>query len=57
MKASITTPRYKWGSVNHNSTGVVTNISPNGTDVTVDFPMQGKTDFFGFKKQILTILN
>lgn len=41
VKGTITTPQYKWGSVNHNSIGVVTSISPNGRDVTVDFPMQG----------------
>jgi E3 ubiquitin-protein ligase HERC2 len=41
VKSSVTTPKYKWGSVNHNSIGVVTSISANGRDVTVDFPMQG----------------
>ena len=39
----MTTPKYKWGSVNHNSIGVVTSISANGRDVTVDFPMQGES--------------
>ena len=41
VKPSVQTPQYKWGSVNHTSVGVVTSISPNGRDVTVDFPMQG----------------
>jgi len=40
VKACITTPKYKWGSVNHRSVGIVSGISPNGRDVTVDFPMQ-----------------
>ncbi len=44
VKGSVTTPKYKWGSVNHNSIGVVTSISANGRDVTVDFPMQGNVD-------------
>ena len=41
VKSSVVTPKYKWGSVNHNSIGVVTGVSPNGRDVSVDFPMQG----------------
>ena len=41
VKSSVTTPQYKWGSVNHNAIGVVSSISPNGKDVTVDFPQQG----------------
>ena len=41
VKASVTTPKYKWGSVNHNSIGVITSICPNGKDMTIDFPMQG----------------
>ena len=41
VKSTVTTPKYKWGSVNHNSIGVVTSISANSRDVTVDFPMQG----------------
>ncbi|XP_022244118.1 E3 ubiquitin-protein ligase HERC2-like isoform X2 [Limulus polyphemus] len=40
VKSSVSTPQYKWGSVNHNSIGVVTSISPSGRDVTVDFPQQ-----------------
>ena len=40
VKACVTTPKYKWGSVNHRSVGIVSAISPNGRDVTVDFPMQ-----------------
>ncbi|KAL3277032.1 hypothetical protein HHI36_012394 [Cryptolaemus montrouzieri] len=40
VKPTITTPRYKWGCVTHDSIGVVTAISPNGHDLTVDFPKQ-----------------
>lgn len=40
VKASISTPRYKWGYVTHESIGIVTGISPNGHDLTVDFPKQ-----------------
>ncbi len=40
VRASVTTPKYKWGSVNHRSVGLVSAISPNGRDLTVDFPMQ-----------------
>ncbi|CAH1268469.1 HERC2 [Branchiostoma lanceolatum] len=40
VKRSVTTPKYKWGSVTHNSIGVVTAFSSNGKDVTVDFPEQ-----------------
>ncbi len=32
--------RYKWGSVTHQSVGMVRNINRNGTDVCVDFPEQ-----------------
>lgn len=32
--------RYKWGSVTHQSVGVVRSINRNGTDVCVDFPEQ-----------------
>ena len=39
VKPTITTPQYKWGSVTHTSVGLVTSISPNGRDLTVDFPM------------------
>ena len=41
VRPSVNTPQYKWGSVNHTSIGIITSISPNGRDVTVDFPMQG----------------
>ena len=41
VRGSVSTPKYKWGSVNHNSVGVVTSLCPNGRDITVDFPMQG----------------
>lgn len=40
VKSSIATPRYKWGFVNHDSVGVVTGISTNGLNVTVNFPKQ-----------------
>ena len=41
VRGSVSTPKYKWGSVSHNSVGVVTSLCPNGRDITVDFPMQG----------------
>ncbi|KAK2509156.1 hypothetical protein MC885_004362 [Smutsia gigantea] len=34
VKASVTTPKYKWGSVTHQT------FSANGKDVIVDFPQQ-----------------
>ena len=37
VKSSVVTPKYKWGSVNHNSIGVVTSVSPNGRDVSVSY--------------------
>uniref|UniRef100_A0A6P7FTJ3 HECT-type E3 ubiquitin transferase n=1 Tax=Diabrotica virgifera virgifera TaxID=50390 RepID=A0A6P7FTJ3_DIAVI len=40
VKPNVTTPRYKWGYVTHDSVGIVTAISPNGHDLTVDFPKQ-----------------
>ncbi|XP_050303138.1 E3 ubiquitin-protein ligase HERC2 [Anthonomus grandis grandis] len=40
VKPTVNTPRYKWGYVTHDSVGVVAAISPNGHDVTVDFPKQ-----------------
>uniref|UniRef100_A0A2C9K806 HECT-type E3 ubiquitin transferase n=1 Tax=Biomphalaria glabrata TaxID=6526 RepID=A0A2C9K806_BIOGL len=40
VKASVTKPTYKWGSVTHSSVGTVTAIIPNGRDITVDFPQQ-----------------
>ncbi|KAG9492304.1 hypothetical protein GDO78_000687 [Eleutherodactylus coqui] len=40
VKASVTTPKYKWGSVTHRSVGVVKAFSANGKDVIVDFPQQ-----------------
>ncbi|XP_030881180.1 E3 ubiquitin-protein ligase HERC2 [Leptonychotes weddellii] len=40
VKASVTTPKYKWGSVTHQSVGVVKAFSANGKDVIVDFPQQ-----------------
>uniref|UniRef100_A0A3Q2Y7Y6 E3 ubiquitin-protein ligase HERC2 n=1 Tax=Hippocampus comes TaxID=109280 RepID=A0A3Q2Y7Y6_HIPCM len=39
VKPSVTTPKYKWGSVTHRSVGVV-KFSANGKDVIVDFPQQ-----------------
>ncbi|CAG9815802.1 unnamed protein product [Phaedon cochleariae] len=40
VKSTVTAPRYKWGYVTHDSVGVVTAISPNGHDLTVDFSKQ-----------------
>lgn len=40
VKPSVAVPKYKWGSVNHQSVGVVTEIVNNGKDVSVDFPQQ-----------------
>lgn len=40
VKASVTVPKYKWGSVNHQSIGIVTGIINNGKDVAIDFPQQ-----------------
>lgn len=40
VKSSIAMPKYKWGSVNHQSIGVVTGVLNNGKDVSVDFPQQ-----------------
>ncbi|XP_042876756.1 E3 ubiquitin-protein ligase HERC2-like isoform X6 [Penaeus japonicus] len=40
VKSSVNTPKYKWGSVNHRSIGVVTSVSTNGQDLIVDFPQQ-----------------
>ncbi len=56
VKSSVTTPKYKWGSVNHNSIGVVTSISANGRDVTVDFPMQGTSNVIAFDSIHVTFL-
>ena len=41
VKQSVTTPRYKWGSVNHKSIGTVVSIScVDDTECKVDFPQQ-----------------
>lgn len=40
VKASVTMPKYKWGSVNHQSVGLVTEIHNGGKDVSIDFPQQ-----------------
>ncbi|XP_035763485.1 E3 ubiquitin-protein ligase HERC2 [Neolamprologus brichardi] len=40
VKPTVTTPKYKWGSVTHRSVGVVKAFSANGKDVIVDFPQQ-----------------
>ncbi|XP_015606913.1 E3 ubiquitin-protein ligase HERC2 isoform X2 [Cephus cinctus] len=40
VKPSVSVPKYKWGSVNHHSIGVVTAIINNGKDICVDFPQQ-----------------
>ncbi|XP_038055580.1 E3 ubiquitin-protein ligase HERC2-like [Patiria miniata] len=37
---NVTSPKYKWGSVSHQSVGTVTGFSANGKDVTVNFPQQ-----------------
>ncbi|XP_037077204.1 E3 ubiquitin-protein ligase HERC2-like [Pollicipes pollicipes] len=41
VRPAVHTPKYKWGSVTHRSIGIVTGISSNGRDVTIDFPQQG----------------
>ena len=38
VKESVKIPKYKWGSVSHGAVGVVKTISPNGQDLTIDFP-------------------
>ncbi|KAJ8028688.1 E3 ubiquitin-protein ligase HERC2 [Holothuria leucospilota] len=40
VKRSIVSPKYKWGSVTHQSIGTVTGFSANGKDVTVNFTQQ-----------------
>ncbi|UYV60264.1 HERC2 [Cordylochernes scorpioides] len=40
VKPSVIMPKFKWGSVTHSSVGIVTTISLNGLDMTVDFPEQ-----------------
>ncbi|KAJ8681467.1 hypothetical protein QAD02_017254 [Eretmocerus hayati] len=40
VKPSVAVPKYKWGSVNHQSVGVVIAILNNGKDVSIDFPQQ-----------------
>ncbi|RLU17868.1 hypothetical protein DMN91_010107 [Ooceraea biroi] len=40
VKASVVEPKYNWGSVNHHCVGVVTAITNNGKNVSVDFPQQ-----------------
>lgn len=40
VKSSVATPRYKWGFVTHDSVGIVTGISANGQNITVNFPKQ-----------------
>ena len=40
MMVKVSTPKYKWGSVTHRSVGLVSSISPNLRDLTVDFPTQ-----------------
>ncbi|XP_064870310.1 E3 ubiquitin-protein ligase HERC2-like [Oncorhynchus nerka] len=40
VKATVTTPKYKWGSVTHRSVGVVKAFSANGKDVILDFTQQ-----------------
>ena len=40
VKASITSPKYKWGAVNHSNSGLVKQISPDGVECQVDFCQQ-----------------
>ena len=40
VKPSVTTPQYKWGSINHHSVGTVTSLHVNGRDLVVEFPGQ-----------------
>ncbi|CAB0032033.1 unnamed protein product [Trichogramma brassicae] len=40
VKRSVAVPKYKWGSVNHQSVGVITSIMNNDKDVLCDFPQQ-----------------
>ncbi|OXU31335.1 hypothetical protein TSAR_012680, partial [Trichomalopsis sarcophagae] len=40
VKPSVAVPKYKWGSVNHHSVGIITAILNNGKDVSIDFPQQ-----------------
>lgn len=42
VKSSVVTPKYKWGSITHQSIGTVTSINSNGKDVTVSFPQQSQ---------------
>ena len=40
VRPSVTTPKYKWGSVTHRSVGTVFAIESNRCDATVNFPEQ-----------------
>ncbi|XP_033632375.1 E3 ubiquitin-protein ligase HERC2-like [Asterias rubens] len=40
VKVNVSSPKYKWGSVTHQSVGTVTGFNANGKDVTVNFPQQ-----------------
>ena len=40
VKASVLSPKYKWGAVNHSNIGPVTKISPDGVECEVDFFQQ-----------------
>nr|XP_022903495.1 E3 ubiquitin-protein ligase HERC2 isoform X1 [Onthophagus taurus] len=40
VKPTVSTPKYKWGYITHDSVGIVRAISLNGHDLTVDFPKQ-----------------
>lgn len=40
VRGGVGVPRYKWGSVDHSSVGVVSSISSNGRELRVDFPQQ-----------------
>ena len=42
VRSSVATPKYKWGSVSHQSIGVVLEVITTKQDVYVDFPEQKK---------------
>ncbi len=46
VRATVSSPRYNWGSVTHTSVGIVVELSNGGRDLKVDFPQQrGWTGF------------
>lgn len=40
VKADVKEPRFGWGSVKHESVGVVTELRSDGTSCKIDFPKQ-----------------